>query len=97
MFGFRRFRLKHLLLVLGFFLGQTAALLHVTQHELSPDDSTACQICVLAHAGGAAPAAVDIAALVVPQPGEQPAYTVTPVFSRSVSRPNSRGPPLIPA
>jgi hypothetical protein len=87
-------RLAHALIVAAFLAGQWLALLHATQHELKPERTVACELCTLAHAAGAPPAAIELAAALIPR-GAQPVCRSLPCRPRRpLTRPNSRGPPL---
>lgn len=92
----RRFPvLSRLLIALGFFAAQAMAVVHATSHELKPDSGVACEVCALAHAAGAAPAAVDVSAILVPRGTGPILPAVAAIPARPLARPHSRGPPLI--
>jgi len=83
------------LLAFGFLVIQTAAVVHATGHELKPEKNASCEVCALAHAGGGTPLVVDASSIVVPR-GIEPALPVVAAApTRTVARPNSRGPPVI--
>lgn len=83
-----------LLVALAFFVGQTLAVAHATQHELSLDGKpTACEVCVLGHGHGALQAPM-LASLAVLPPDHLPVARPVPAASAASSmRPPGRGPP----
>jgi hypothetical protein len=86
----------HWLLVLGFLLGQTLALVHATGHEvMSGNASPSCASCAVAHSPGAAPDAITSAD--VPYlAGTAPALVRDEPFSPPAALyPPSRGPPTL--
>ncbi|MBV8062593.1 MAG: hypothetical protein JOY51_03310 [Nevskia sp.] len=92
----RRFPVfSRFLVALGFLAVQAMAVVHATSHELKPEGSAACEVCALAHAAGAAPAALDTSNLLVPQRIEPAPAFVAAVPARLLARPHSRGPPHI--
>jgi hypothetical protein len=77
------------------FVGQVLAVAHATQHEIAAQgDQISCEICIVAHGGGGAPATVQAPEL--PRVESQPliAYLPAPLARRAIDRPRSRAPPL---
>jgi hypothetical protein len=85
-----------ILLCLGLLLGQAAAVVHATQHELAPHGDAACQICAIAHGAGGIPAPVVV---VVDEPLRRVACALLPgaVHTRRVlvCPPSTGLPPIL--
>lgn len=90
----RRFPvLSRFLIVLGFLATQAFAIAHATGHELQADKAQGCEICMLAHAAGGTPAAIDMADLLLPQDLERAQPPLAAAASTFRALPPSRGPP----
>ena len=87
-------RLTHFLLALGLLLAQTFAIVHATEHELKPDNASACEICAYAHAGGMAAATATVPQLHLPDPTPVAAL-VEQKRRGAVVQPKNRGPPAL--
>jgi hypothetical protein len=87
-----------LALWLAFFVGQTFAIVHATQHELSDDiGAVSCDICAVASSGGPAPATISGFVATAP-PVDAPSFVeVQAKVVRPVFLPPSRAPPRLPA
>jgi hypothetical protein len=53
-------RWLRLVFSLGLLLGQTAAVVHATSHQIAPDRDASCQLCAAAHGAGGTPAPLRI-------------------------------------
>jgi len=88
-------RATPLLLLLGFTLGQSLAVVHATQHEIAGGaDSAYCQTCAVAHAGGGAPATFALAVGLAPSSHHPVAVPVAAISRDARLRPPGRAPPL---
>ena len=88
-------RLLHVLLVLGFVLAQSFAVVHATRHELAATgDRTPCETCAIAHAAGGLPFAVPSAPAFLIADEAPRAAAIEAVVLRSRERPRSRAPPV---
>jgi len=85
----------HLLFALVFLAGQSFAVAHATQHELSPGHQDNCQTCAVAHAGAGTPAAVHFVVAVAPRTEALTLGTAGQLSGCPLSRPRSRAPPSI--
>jgi hypothetical protein len=88
-------RLHRLLLILGFVIAQSLALVHATQHELAGGDSPLCETCAIAHAGGGLPSVAPAAPVLVFFDEAPAAARIVAVIPRLVHRANSRAPPIV--
>lgn len=87
-------RRLHLLFALGFLLGQYAALLHASQHELVVQpDKPPCQICAIAHAASLATTPLPLPADLSPISEAPDVPMVRAPQVRLVTIPQSRAPP----
>jgi hypothetical protein len=94
----RRFPVfSRLLLALAFLATQALAIAHASSHELKAESTTACEVCMLAHAAGGTPAVIDASGIVVPRAVAPAQPAPRGVAQRIASRPFSRGPPTLPA
>jgi hypothetical protein len=87
--------LSRFLVAFGFLVVQTAAVVHATSHELKAESNNSCEVCALAHAAGAAPALIDASAIFIPRSIEPTRPLPAAAPSRTVARPQSRGPPAV--
>ncbi len=86
--------LLHLLLVVGFALGQWCALVHASHHELLPHpEKTPCAICAIVHAAGVKPAPLNLPVPLLAQAEAPVARQPTDHHVCLVVSPPSRGPP----
>jgi hypothetical protein len=89
--------LPKVLLLLGFLLGQWAAVVHAAQHEVLEPHGTQCQVCSIAHAS---PVSLDLPRLPVLTCRHEPVRADGRVFRFDIriwARPHSRGPPATTA
>jgi hypothetical protein len=90
----RRHRRLHVLFALGFLLGQYAALMHASQHELVVQpDKPPCQICAIAHAPSLTTTPLPLTANLSPL-SETPTFPIVRAPQvQLVTVPQSRAPP----
>lgn len=87
----------HLLLAVGFALGQWCAIVHASQHEILPHvEKTPCPICAIAHAAAAKPAALALPPARWVQERVAERLPASHPRVRGAVRPPSRAPPLFP-
>ena len=93
----RRHRtLLHLLVAVGFALGQWCALVHASQHELLPHaGKTPCAVCAIAHAAGVKPAALKLPVPLATRAEAPATRELADHHVRLVVTPPNRGPPRL--
>ncbi len=93
----RKHRLPAFVLILAFVVGQWLAVVHATKHELtSSKESATCELCAVAHGGGAVPVIIALLIAFTFRDAPAAARRIGIAVKQVCLLPPPRGPPLLP-